>query len=66
MKTCDGRLSRKIELIDRSSERMIAALRLPDERARRLFLKRESKLHIRRSVELWLLLLRAQFNFGNR
>jgi len=58
MKASYERVARGIELIDRSSNRMVVSLRFLDHRGGRLFLQKECRLHIRRSIELLALLIR--------
>lgn len=51
-----GAITRKVELIKRSARRMEDGLGLPDQALGVSFMKRESWLHLRRSVELLFLL----------
>ena len=50
-------INRKVELINRSAKRMKDGLMIPDQALSLSFMKRESWLHLRRSVELFLLLI---------
>ncbi len=52
-----GAINRKVELISGSSKRMENGLMIPDQVLSLRFMKRESWLHLRRSLELFLLLI---------
>jgi hypothetical protein len=47
------KLEQMVELMHRSSQRLIEALEVPRDRAWLLFMRRESLLHLRQSIKLW-------------
>lgn len=52
-------LTRKIELLNRSSERMIKALELPRDKGWWWFMRKEAWLHLQRAWEvMWMVLWR--------
>ena len=52
-------LERKIELIESSTDRLKRALKLPQGRERRDFLRREAWIHVKRSLGLLWLVVRG-------
>ncbi len=54
------KLAEKIELLNRSSQRMMDALKLPWDEKFWWFLRREAWLHLKRSLELWWMVLRKK------
>lgn len=54
-------LQRKIKLIHQSSERLMKALELTKDRYRWVFMRRETWIHLKRTLELlWLVLRRKE------
>jgi hypothetical protein len=53
-------LQRKIELLHNSSERLIRALKLPRDKGWWDFIRRESWLHFKRSLELLWMVVRKK------
>lgn len=53
-------LQRKVELIWNSADRMMEALELPRDKRWWIFMSRESWLHLKRSWELWWMVVRRK------
>jgi len=47
------KLEQTVELIHRSSKRLIEALALPRDKTWLVFMRRESWLHLKQSLKLW-------------
>ena len=58
------KLEQRIELIHRSSQRMMDALELPRDEKFWWFLRREVWLHLKRSWELWWMLIWKRIRKG--
>ena len=56
----DKRLQRKVELISNSADRMMRVLELPRDKRWWWFMRRESWIHLKRSWELWWMVLRRK------
>jgi hypothetical protein len=55
-------LLRKIELLYRSSDRMVLVMKHPKDNAFWAFMRRELKIHLKRTVEAWWLVFRKKEN----
>jgi len=53
-------LQRKVELIWNSADRMVRVLELPRDKRWWVFMRWESWVHLKRSWELWWLVLRRK------
>ena len=54
------KLERKVELLHQSSERLMEALKLPRDLTWWRFMRREAWVHLKRSIELWWMVLREK------